>query len=124
MIGSIWASPWTCLGALLARAGGCARAGTIDKAVAYVAPRRGPWAWFFAKGWAAIAFGESIIFADAAHLGNVRLLRHELRHVMQYRILGPLFPLVYGLGSAWAWIRGGHHYRDNFLERDARNAAE
>jgi len=47
-------------------------------------------------------------------------VRHELEHVRQWRRLGPLFLLVYGLESTRAMLGGGDRYRDNRLEQAAR----
>lgn len=65
----------------------------------------------------------------AATLGHVVLcveeidadtFEHELVHVGQYERWGPLFLPAYGVASLLARLRGGHHYRDNPFEVEAR----
>jgi hypothetical protein len=69
----------------------------------------------------AITLGEIVIYRDSE--AYQALKAHELRHVSQWRLLGPLFPLVYGAASLLALLQGGHGYRDNALEVDARKHA-
>jgi hypothetical protein len=45
---------------------------------------------------------------------------HELVHFKQARIFGVFLPLAYGVGALWALARGGHPYRDNWFEKNAR----
>jgi hypothetical protein len=47
-------------------------------------------------------------------------LEHELQHVRQYERWGPLLLLAYPLASLRAFLIGGHYYRDNFFEAQAR----
>lgn len=47
-------------------------------------------------------------------------VRHEVQHVRQWQVLGPLFLALYGLESLRATLAGGHRYRDNGFERSAR----
>ena len=51
---------------------------------------------------------------------TARLVEHELHHVDQQIVLGPLFLLAYPLASLIAVAQGGHCYRDNWFERHAR----
>jgi len=48
---------------------------------------------------------------------------HEYVHVRQWRRWRVLFPLAYLLASLFVWIRGGHPYRDNPFEVEARRRA-
>lgn len=114
-LGTIWALPWTALGLALAYVGGCRRAEGLE----FVAPTRGPWRWFFARGWAAITLGEAIVYASAVDLATPWLRAHERRHVEQYRRIGLIFPLAYGLCSLLAVVMGREAHRDNWLELDA-----
>ena len=50
---------------------------------------------------------------------SVLTVHHEDRHSTQWAILGPLFPIAYGIAHLAA---GG--YRNNWFERDARDYAE
>jgi hypothetical protein len=65
----------------------------------------------------AVAIGCCVFARDAAALE--RTLPHELVHVRQALQWGVLFPLAYGLCSAWALARGGCAYADNYFERQA-----
>jgi hypothetical protein len=76
-------------------------------------------------------FGDVCGF-DAMTLGHVILGRcpilldvlrdHEQAHVRQVEVWGPVFIPAYLAASLLAWSRGGHYYRDNWFERDARRA--
>ncbi len=69
----------------------------------------------------AITFGHVILSVDALDEPS---LRHELMHVRQFERWGPFFIPLYLLSSAWALGHGGHHYRDNWFEREARRPAQ
>ena len=69
---------------------------------------RPSWWWSAWEGWAGLSLPCAIIVRD------VRSVRHELRHGLQWMVLGPLFPAVYLV----LLIMFG--YRDHPLERDAR----
>ncbi len=68
--------------------------------------------------------------ARAMTLGHVILGRdpgcleechdHEMVHVRQAERWGPFFLPAYLLASLWAHLAGGHYYRDNRFEIDAR----
>jgi hypothetical protein len=51
-------------------------------------------------------------------------LAHEVTHVRQWARHGILFPAAYALASVRAVMTGGHWYRDNAFEREARAAAD
>ena len=69
---------------------------------------------------AAITFGHVVLAQSSADLHATRA--HERVHVRQYERWGPLFPLLYLLASVMAMVRGGHAYRDNRFEWEARQA--
>jgi hypothetical protein len=50
-------------------------------------------------------------------------LEHEVTHVRQWARYGWRYPLLYALASLRARRTGGHWYRDNRFEREAREAA-
>lgn len=50
-------------------------------------------------------------------------LEHELEHVRQWVRMGLRLPIAYLAESLRARRRGGHWYRDNRFEADARAAA-
>jgi hypothetical protein len=47
---------------------------------------------------------------------------HERAHVRQFERWGVLLLVLYPLAGVLAWARGGHPYRDNVFEREARAA--
>jgi hypothetical protein len=84
------------------------------------------WPWLRRPGkillrdWLAITLGGQILAWRALTDGE---LAHELEHVRQWRRHGPIFPIRY-LMAGWAARRaGGHWYRDNPFEMEARAAA-
>ena len=69
----------------------------------------------------AICCGHFVFGMTTAELDRLR--RHEHAHVRQYERWGLLFFFAYPLASLIAWRRGGHYYRDNVFEVEARRAA-
>ncbi len=65
----------------------------------------------------AITLGHVVVGRNRACLDRTR--SHELGHVRQAERWGPLFFPAYLAASAWAWLRGGHYYHDNWFEQDA-----
>lgn len=65
----------------------------------------------------AMTLGHVILGRDTGCLESARA--HELGHVKQTELWGPLFLPVYLAASAWALLRGRHFYFDNWFERDA-----
>ena len=72
-------------------------------------------------GWAdAITLGDTILYAD---VGLVPLLHdHEMVHVRQGRVWGPLFLPAYMAESLFQRLRTGRGYWDNRFEVAARSA--
>jgi hypothetical protein len=66
----------------------------------------------------AITFGHVVLAVDDQALAQTR--RHERVHVAQYERWGLLFFPAYLVASLIARARGGHYYRDNSFEREAR----
>lgn len=122
---TLWALPCTVLGMALATFGGARlRFTTNDRTVEFTAPMRGPWRWWFDRtGFQAITFGEAIVWRDLHAMHDRHLATHELRHVEQYRRLGILFLVAYPLLSLLAVAMGRGAYEGNWLEDDARLAA-
>jgi hypothetical protein len=77
--------------------------------------------WFANRiGFDAMTLGHVILGRDAPSLEELR--DHEQAHVRQAERWGPVFIPAYLAASMLAWSRGGHYYRDNWFERDARRA--
>lgn len=70
----------------------------------------------------AITLGHVIIGLSRAGLNQVR--SHELVHVRQYELFGPLFFLAYPCSSVLAALHGRCPYRDNLFEIQAYRNAE
>ena len=71
-------------------------------------------------GFDAMTLGHVILGRDACCLDMLR--DHEQAHVRQVERWGPFFLPAYLGASVLAWWRGGDYYRDNWFERDARQA--
>ncbi len=77
--------------------------------------------WFAHRmGFDAMTLGHVILGRNAFCLDVLR--NHEQAHVRQAERWGPVFIPAYLAASILAWRRGGHYYRDNWFERDARRA--
>lgn len=77
-------------------------------------PRRLGW------GYRAMTLGHVVLGIDEL---DEEILAHELGHVHQHEIWGPLFIPAYLLATLWAVVRGRHYYRDNPFEVAARRGA-
>jgi hypothetical protein len=73
------------------------------------------------RDWLAITLGRHIL---AWRPLSESELAHELAHVQQWARHGWSFPVAYALASVRAVATGGHWYRDNAFEREARAAAD
>lgn len=71
--------------------------------------RRKNWHWRRWSRWGGLALPHCVITHD---LYTEQLLKEELLHHRQWLILGPLFPVVYGLFAIFG-------YKTNDLERSA-----
>jgi hypothetical protein len=91
-------------------------------------PRRGPDGLWITPGYRlgfpiarAFTIGNVVTTKfDADFLlaaGNEKLLEHEVRHTVQYSILGPLFLPLYGVALGYSWIVSGDHGGRNVFER-------
>jgi hypothetical protein len=119
MIKLIWAGPGTLIGLLL---GLFLSSGTSAKIgeVRFIPCKRLLPNWAAAQTW-----GEVILFKAIYDFETqTKIFKHELAHVDQWQILGPLFFVLYPLASLLALLTGGHYYKDNAFERDAREVAE
>jgi hypothetical protein len=117
----IWALPWTVLGSALgvlalSTGGGWQRVGRVLEfhgGLLQRLLRRVP----IAGGASAMTLGHVVIARTKADLDRSR--RHELVHVAQYELWGPLFVPAYVACSAWLWLRGFDAYLDNPFEVEA-----
>jgi hypothetical protein len=70
--------------------------------------------------WLAFTLGRTIV---AWRELNDAELEHELEHVRQWSRMGIRLPIAYVAEALRVRRRGGHWYRDNRFESDARAAA-
>jgi len=123
----LWPLPATLLGVLLAlvarASGGMLQRvdGVLEAAGGWPARvlRRG---FPFCGAVAAITLGHVVVGVSREALSATRV--HERAHVRQFERWGGLLLVVYPLAGLIAWLRGGHPYRDNVFEREARAAEE
>jgi hypothetical protein len=123
----LWPFPATLLGLLLAlvarSSGGVLQRvdGVLEAAGGWPARvlRRG---FPFCGAIAAITLGHVVVGVSRDALSATRA--HERAHVRQFERWGVLMLVLYPLAGLIAWLRGGHPYRDNVFEREARAAEE
>jgi len=121
----VWPLPVTLLGmlaALVARSsGGVVQRvdGVLESAGGWPARvlRRG---FPFSGAVAAITLGHVVLGVSLDALTATRA--HERAHVRQFERWGALMLVLYPLAGLAAWLRGGHPYRDNVFECEARAA--
>ena len=108
--GFVWSSPNTLVGLLIGAL--CLAMPEASHGALNYRVRRGPVRWVCdLLGISAFTVGDCILYRAAP---RDRIRAHELRHVAQYRLLGPLFLPSYFLMLA---VFGYHAHP---LERDAR----
>lgn len=121
----LWPLPVTLLGmlvALIARSsGGVVKRvdGALESAGGWPA-RVLRWGFPFSGAVAAITLGHVVLGVSLDALAATRV--HERAHVRQFERWGALLLVLYPLAGLVAWLRGGHPYRDNVFEREARAA--
>ncbi|MBU1394670.1 MAG: hypothetical protein KKE84_00820 [Gammaproteobacteria bacterium] len=121
----LWALPVTLFGmlvAVVARSSGGTLLrvdGVLEAAGGWPARvlRRG---FPFSGAVAAITLGHVVVGVSLDALSATRV--HERAHVRQFERWGVLLLVLYPLAGLLAWVRGGHPYRDNVFEREARAA--
>jgi len=125
-LGYAWALPMSIIGILVGMTfcwitdgfgARCKESGWVDGAlvIEHTNPFPGPW-----KPYVGITLGWVVLLAPG---WSGQTVVHEQAHVRQCKILGPLVLLAYPLCSLVAVMRGGHWYRDNWLEKQAREHA-
>lgn len=126
LLGQLWALPLTLIGAIAALVGGVRVLGVQGGAIVCAAKTGGLIAKVFAatNTYGAGGFYGAFVFFHSA-TPSPAMLKHELRHFAQARVLGPLWPLLYGLHFLWGLVTTRSvkdAYLNVFLERDARAA--
>jgi hypothetical protein len=115
-----WAAPTTLVG-LIAGAMTLGSGGRVQHRQGALEFHGGFATWFAEViGFGAVTLGHAIIGRDQWSLDDCR--KHEQAHIRQVERWGPAFIPAYLGASLVAWYRGGHYYRDNWFERDARRA--
>jgi hypothetical protein len=114
LAGYIWALPNTLIGLALMLYYGSYGWRWHDGAL-WVQHKRIIPKWAAGQTWGWLVYGEGFT--------GGRFERHELAHVRQQLVLGPLFLLAYPLASVVARVRGGEWYRDNWFEQQARRVS-
>lgn len=112
----VWALPGTLLGLPLTP---LFRTRRLARGVLLCEGARWPRALGFR--YVAMTLGHVVLSVDAPIPPEV--VAHEMVHVRQWERWGPAMIVAYPLGSLVAVLRGGHHYRDNPFERNARQEA-
>jgi hypothetical protein len=108
----LWASPISLLGALLAPF--FARRSLRDGVLLC---EGATWPRRLGYRYRATTLGHVVLCIDEMDAG---IWSHELVHVRQTERWGALMPFAYGFASLYALARGGHLYRDNAFEVEAR----
>ncbi len=115
-----WAAPTTLVG-MVAGALTLGTGGRVQRRRGALEFHGGFARWFaYRIGFDAMTLGHVILGRNALCLDVLR--DHEQAHVRQAERWGPAFIPAYLAASILAWSRGGHYYRDNWFERDARRA--
>ncbi len=115
-----WAAPTTLVG-LVAGTLTLGTGGRVQRRRGVLEFHGGFARWFaYRIGFDAMTLGHVILGRNAICLEVLR--DHEQAHVRQAERWGPAFIPAYLAASILAWSRGGHYYRDNWFERDARRA--
>jgi hypothetical protein len=116
-------APMTLLGVLQLALGARPHSRSADGVLLFVANPRSPLCWYMKRlrinAW---TLGAVVLYREASSIADERLYRHELEHVFQTMVMGPLMPFAYVGSSLWEWARGRHLYFDNAFERRARAA--
>jgi hypothetical protein len=121
MLGFLWASPYTLLGAAVGVCGLCTggQARIRGRVVEF---HGGAVRWFVShlplgETTMAITLGHTILGQTSAGLDVAR--DHEMVHVAQFERWGPFLGLAYLAASLVLWLAGRRPYRDNPFEREA-----
>jgi hypothetical protein len=108
----VWASPATIVGVVASLAFKrrfVVRGVLVGEGASW--PRRLGWRY------RAITLGHCVLCVDEI---DPDLMAHEMVHVRQFERWGPLLLFAYPAASVRALASGGHYYRDNYFEAQAR----
>jgi hypothetical protein len=121
----LWPLPATLLGVLFALLARCS--GGMTQRVEGVLEVSGGWSGkILHRGFPvsgsvmAITLGHVVLGVSLPALESTRA--HERAHVRQFERWGALLLVLYPLVGLLVWLRGGHPYRDNPFEIEARAA--
>lgn len=125
ILGHLWAAPLTLLGYLAASLGG-ARFVTIAglSTDVFANADRGLVGLFFKRFPTVTAYTCGAVVVIRHEPTCPRTMAHELRHVRQFLVLGPVMPVAYAGASLVSMLRGQGWYWGNAFERAARAAGE
>lgn len=113
-----WALPTTAVG-LMAGMLTLASGGRVQRRPGILEFHGGFSTWLARRiGFAAMTLGHVVVGRNPQCLEDCR--EHEMAHVRQVEIWGPLFIPAYFFASFLAWRKGHHYYLDNWFETDAR----
>ncbi|MCR9201750.1 MAG: hypothetical protein NXI04_24150 [Planctomycetaceae bacterium] len=124
LLAFLWALPYTLVGVSIGVMGLCTR-GHVRRRGRVLEFYGGGTKWFVnrlpdGQFVLALTLGHTIIGQTEASLDVAR--KHELVHVRQYEVWGPLMGPAYLLASVWMWVAGRDPYTDNPFERQAYEA--
>lgn len=134
VLGHAWAAPFSLLGALVCLLTGSwpyttrgpavvCRAGPVIRWLFKVfAPRFNVAAYTWGAFITTFRDLEDRKFSSPAMRVDRALVRHELAHVRQAMVFGPLFPFLYLLSMLVAAVQGKRAYADCWFEVAARRA--
>jgi len=116
----LWASPYTLMGLVLGGLGLCT-GGSARIRGRVIEFYGGGVKWlinqFPVRHVLAFTLGHTVLGQSDAALDISR--DHELVHVRQFEVWGPLMGPAYLLCSLYLWLTGRRAYRDNPFEREA-----
>lgn len=121
--GQVWMAPMTAFGLLQTLAGARFHSITREGVLQFVVRDRGLLRWWMRTfGVSAYTLGAVVTYVAPEGPTDPRLYRHELQHVVQTMVCGPLMPVTYFGSSLWQVLRGRRIYADNWFEVNARAA--
>jgi len=125
ILGQIWMAPMTLFGLLQTLAGARFASRSPEGVLQFVVRPRTFLHWYMRRlHISAYTLGAVVTYLDPVGPRSPRLYRHELEHVRQTMLFGPLMPFAYVGSSVWQLVRRRRLYRDNWFEIRAREAEQ